>query len=492
MAFDVKKVAAAGAAAAGVLVLSSGWLVGLCNYQGTVEKARQGIELYLLNSYPELKEQGLSVALYERDGSLFDRKLSLVVTANEDSVNIPLDVAINYGSYDIVFDPIHATINRVNAIKALELDTLTSVKARANIGLFSGKLTFDGSVSYLNDDSALKNYADANAFIEYQDLLKTGKLVKPVKDAKAVAAEPVYTYDASKSKEENLAAFEQFKNQSLTEAERIADMTLTGMASDKLKQLKIDTGFKDVGTAVLSIKVDEQENISTSLDIDSFINQDLGFAGLKSYTKNRGLANLLSVGRNEIQIDKAFFMSSDMIEKVDNTVLKLSSGRVGANGNFDLAYEMKIAKADDFSDLNVNGKLSGLNIHMFNAVGPEDVMQILERNGLDLRVSKGSSVKIPAVVRADKYTEPEMREITVAMDGNITVQPGQKVGLFTVPYVNFNIATDVDVNTIEGSSLNSENLQYFNVNQKTGVSSANLILDPATATMTINGHEVVW
>ena len=52
--------------------------MSLCSYSDTVEKARQGIELYLLNGNPELKDQGLSVALYERDGSLFERKLNLV------------------------------------------------------------------------------------------------------------------------------------------------------------------------------------------------------------------------------------------------------------------------------------------------------------------------------------------------------------------------------------------------------------------------------
>lgn len=493
MAFDVKKAAAVGAAAAGVLVLSSGWLMSLCSYSDTVEKARQGIELYLLNGNPELKDQGLSVALYERDGSLFERKLNLVVTLNEDSFNLPLDVSLNYGSYDIVFDPIHATISRVNAIKSLELDTLTDIKARAHLSLFTGKLSFDGSVSYLNDTYGLSNYAYAKAFDDYQTLLKGGKFVKDTsKKVKANApAEPAYVYDAHKSKEENLVAFEEFKKQAIKDANNVAEKTVSIMGEESLEQVKADTRFLPVGTAKLSIKMDANENISTSLVVDSFVSDDLGLglSGVKYYSSNRGLANLLNFGRNEVQCDKIFYPVGNHLELLDNTVVKLQSGHVATTGAFDLAYELKIAKASDFSDLNLNGKLSGLTINMFNNMSVGDILATIGQNGLDLRVSKGSTVKVPALVRFDPYKDPEMRDVTLGIDGNVTLPKDSPMGIFTVPFVDANVTADLDVNTIEGSSINKENLAAFSVHPKTGVSSAKVILDENG--LTINGKEFV-
>lgn len=494
MAFDVKKAAAVGAAAAGVLVLSSGWLVSLCNYSDTVEKARQGIELYLLNGNPELKDQGLSVALYERDGSLFERKLNLVVTLNEDSFNLPLDVSLNYGSYDIVFDPIHATISRVNAIKSLELDTLTDIKARAHLSLFTGKLSFDGSVSYLNDSYGLSSYAYAKAFDDYQTLLKSGKFVKDTSSkAKAnLPEEPAYVYDAHKSKEENLAAFEEFKKQAIKDANNVAEKTVAIMGEESLEKVKADTRFLPVGTAKLSIKMDANENLSTSLVVDSFVNDELGIglSGVKYYSSNRGLANLLNFGRNEIQCDKIFYPVGNQLELLDNTVVKLQSGHVASTtGAFDLAYEIKIDKASDFSDLNLNGKLSGLTINMFNNMSVGDILATIGQNGLDLRVSKGSTVKVPALVRFDPYKDPEMRDVTVGIEGNVTLPKESPMGIFTVPFVNANVTADVDVHTIEGHTINKENFAAFSVHPKTGVSSAKVVLDENG--LTINGQEFV-
>ena len=154
------------------------------------------------------------------------------------------------------------------------------------------------------------------------------------------------------------------------------------------------------------------------------------------------------------------------------TVVKLQSGHVATTGAFDLAYELKIAKASDFSDLNLNGKLSGLTINMFNNMSVGDILATIGQNGLDLRVSKGSTVKVPALVRFDPYKEFLVRDVTLGIDGNVTLPKDSPMGIFTVPFVDANVTADLDVNTIEGSSINKENLAAFSVHPKTGVSSA--------------------
>lgn len=511
--FDKTKLAAIGVAVLAIIILFGGYLVSICGYSSAIAKAQAGLQVYMVNSYPELKEKNFSVEFYEADSSLLTHEVKLVMTDGTDSISVPMTINLGYSKYIVDFDFVNATVNKENAIKYLGLDLLTALEAKGTYSICSGKFKFDSKASFLNDVEALKSFAAAKAFDRRQGelaakaaeeeakVVAAAKLVPaqqaaapeaqvvaeaaaqavPEQAAPADAPEYVATvegapakFDPAQVEQKQVPAMTKMQAKAAAAAEAKEQQLLVDYANEELAALKQELAFKNVGTAHLNVTVDSDENVQTSVYVDSFLNDGFGISELKIFGNSRGLLNVLDLGRNEIAFNRAYILDNEDLNVAKNGVIKLNSSHVFRNGNFDLNYDTKIEAIGFYQDLAATGMIKGLNVHLFNT---DDFIglfaDLVENNGVSLEVNKGSSFKVPAYLRESAQSKAQNEIVAVTFDGALSLPKGESMGLFTLPQGKFNLTFDT-ASAIEYCPIPLDTKVYEHLTVKNGVTSGTL------------------
>ena len=285
--------------------------------------------------------------------------------------------------------------------------------------------------------------------------------------APAAAAEalPVHTgpvidfqMDPSLSIEENAAAFVNLQNKALMDEDKKNHELLKAMAAEEYAKLVKETGFKNSGSFTLSLNADTAENIHTNISVDSFHRDGSGFTNLNLIGENTGIVSVRSLGRGEAAIGQIYQVEFDKISRASDVVLKASGNRPDAKGMFDLNYLFKTGTYNEFRDINVSGKVKGLNLDLFNnkegsiyALG-----DLIERSGMGITFDKGSSYVQQIHSRASKWTPVEVRDVTVNFDGELNLPKDSSSFLMPAPSGKINIDMDVDVTTVSDPAFISD------------------------------------
>lgn len=285
--------------------------------------------------------------------------------------------------------------------------------------------------------------------------------------APAAAAEalPVHTgpvidfqMDPSLSIEENAAAFVNLQNKALMDEDKKNHELLKAMAAEEYAKLVKETGFKNSGSFTLSLNADTAENIHTNISVDSFHRDGSGFTNLNLIGENTGIVSVRSLGRGEAAIGQIYQVEFDKISRASDVVLKASGNRPDAKGMFDLNYLFKTGTYNEFRDINVSGKVKGLNLDLFNnkegsiyALG-----DLIESSGMGITFDKGSSYVQQIHSRASKWTPVEVRDVTVNFDGELNLPKDSSSFLMPAPSGKINIDMDVDVTTVADPAFISD------------------------------------
>ena len=285
--------------------------------------------------------------------------------------------------------------------------------------------------------------------------------------APAAAAEalPVHTgpvidfqMDPSLSIEENAAAFVNLQNKALMDEEKKNHELLKAMAAEEYAKLVKETGFKNSGSFTLSLNADTAENIHTNISVDSFHRDGSGFTNLNLIGENTGIVSVRSLGRGEAAIGQIYQVEFDKLSRASDVVLKASGNRPDAKGMFDLNYLFKTGTYNEFRDINVSGKVKGLNLDLFNnkegsifALG-----ELIESSGMGITFDKGSSYVQQIHSRASKWTPVEVRDVTVNFDGELNLPKDSSSFLMPAPSGKINIDMDVDVTTVADPAFISD------------------------------------
>lgn len=285
--------------------------------------------------------------------------------------------------------------------------------------------------------------------------------------APAAAAEalPVHTgpvidfqMDPSLSIEENAAAFVNLQNKALMDEDKKNHELLKAMAAEEYAKLVKETGFKNSGSFTLSLNADTAENIHTNISVDSFHRDGSGFTNLNLIGENTGIVSVRSLGRGEAAIGQIYQVEFDKISRASDVVLKASGNRPDAKGMFDLNYLFKTGTYNEFRDINVSGKVKGLNLDLFNnkegsiyALG-----DLIESSGMGITFDKGSSYVQQIHSRASKWTPVEVRDVTVNFDGELNLPKDSSSFLMPAPSGKINIDMDVDVTTVSDPAFISD------------------------------------
>ncbi len=290
---------------------------------------------------------------------------------------------------------------------------------------------------------------------------------QPAQAAPAAAAEalPVHTgpvidfqMDPSLSIEENAAAFVNLQNKALMDEDKKNHELLKAMAAEEYAKLVKETGFKNSGSFTLSLNADTAENIHTNISVDSFHRDGSGFTNLNLIGENTGIVSVRSLGRGEAAIGQIYQVEFDKISRASDVVLKASGNRPDAKGMFDLNYLFKTGTYNEFRDINVSGKVKGLNLDLFNnkegsiyALG-----DLIESSGMGITFDKGSSYVQQIHSRASKWTPVEVRDVTVNFDGELNLPKDSSSFLMPAPSGKINIDMDVDVTTVADPAFISD------------------------------------
>ena len=285
--------------------------------------------------------------------------------------------------------------------------------------------------------------------------------------APAAAAEalPVHTgpvidfqMDPSLSIEENAAAFVNLQNKALMDEDKKNHELLKAMAAEEYAKLVKETGFKNSGSFTLSLNADTAENIHTNISVDSFHRDGSGFTNLNLIGENTGIVSVRSLGRGEAAIGQIYQVEFDKISRASDVVLKASGNRPDAKGMFDLNYLFKTGTYNEFRDINISGKVKGLNLDLFNnkegsiyALG-----DLIESSGMGITFDKGSSYVQQIHSRASKWTPVEVRDVTVNFDGELNLPKDSSSFLMPAPSGKINIDMDVDVTTVADPAFISD------------------------------------
>lgn len=279
-------------------------------------------------------------------------------------------------------------------------------------------------------------------------------------EALAVHTGPVVDFkmDPSLSIEENAAAFVNLQNKALMAEEKKNNELLKAMAAEEYAKLVKETGFKNSGSFTLSLNADTAENIHTNISVDSFHRDGSGFTNLNLIGENTGIVSVRSLGRGEAAIGQIYQVEFDKISRASDVVLKASGNRPDAKGMFDLNYLFKTGTYNEFRDINVSGKVKGLNLDLFNnkegsifALG-----DLIESSGMGITFDKGSSYIQQIHSRASKWTPVEVRDVTVNFDGELSLPKDSSSFLMPAPSGKINIDMDVDVTTVADPAFISD------------------------------------
>lgn len=576
MSLDKKSIAAVGAAATALAVVTGGYCVSFANYSSTLEKARLGIEQYITRS-GGFEPGQISVAFFEPESALFNHKVTLVVTDGEVSFKLPMTINSGYANYTIDLDLINATINQENALKHFDLTELTKIEASGKLNLISGQLSFVSNASFLNDSQFLRDHAFATAFDKFQKLkaqealerakskqtaapapAETAPVVADVSEQQAVDTQEIASVDTIKNTpvtadteaaaeaaaqaqaeititelpEEEAApaeaapveaapaeqavaqapvdapaevapaADEMVETDGLNNLKEMAiradadkdEARLSQLASDELQKLIKEVGFKQVGNLMLSVSIDRDENIKSSLSIDSVHRNGMGFSNINVFGENKGLLAVKSIGRSELSVANAYEVSYNGLTKLHDIVMKLNCPYTSKNGNFNLDYVFKLGSYGEYKNIETSGSLNGLNVALFNSEDTLDALgAMIVQNGLELTFNKGSKFEVASHARSDQYSKVEPRNVTVGFNGKVALPKGEDFNLFfSLPQGEINFNLDLDArNLVDPAFISDEQIiKGFEIKDGKSYGKVELTKDNGLPAILVNGQPI--
>lgn len=377
------------AAACGVVaVLGGGYVASLVSYSSMLDQAALQVQKYLNTTFADPlsgEEAHFSVDFSEPKFGIWDHDLIMVVVNDDDhtKVRLPLTVSTSYMGYEFDFDLVHATIDDENILKSYDFSSLTALESKGSYGLWSNEFAFSLKTSYLND---LEKFAEQVAHAKTIDWLIS------TNDIKQESSLP--------------ELFEKKKTELLGEI---------------TKELKEESGCKDVGTLTLEATVDTDENVKFSLEADSLANSMALWQDLRVFSHHQGVESFKSIGRTDVAAKKLHVLTQNGYTSAQDVVMQTASSRVTKDGKFDLNFKLNIGAVEDVRDLHTSGTLENLNLSLFNADSfAWSLAHYLDNTPVTLRFDKDSGFGYSTTLKEDKYSKGVSTVVPVTFSGALT------------------------------------------------------------------------
>lgn len=303
-----------------------------------------------------------------------------------------------------------------------------------------------------------------------------------------------YRYDNSLTMDENLAALKKMQEMAVINDQAKAEAKLASLAEQEFAKLKEQVGYKSVGNATINIVVDSDENVRSSVYVDSYHKAGTGFNNLNVYSESKGILNIANTGRTEMSLGSAYDVAYPTLAAIENVLLKLNSSRPTKSGNFSLDYTFKADSFDSYKYVDVSGKLKGLNVKLFNSNDIlETFVQMVKDNGLELSANKGSTYSVASFVRPDKYTEAQAKDIKIDFNGSLAFPKGEGFNLFfSLPQGQINFSLDAQADLIADPNFiyDQDVINGFTIKEGKSYGSIELVQKDGLPTILVNGQNI--
>lgn len=303
-----------------------------------------------------------------------------------------------------------------------------------------------------------------------------------------------YKYDTSLTMDENLAALKKMQEMAVINDQAKDEAKLASLAEQEFAKLKEQVGYKSVGNASINIVVDSDENVHSSVYVDSYHKAGVGFNNLNVYSESQGILSIANTGRTEMSLGSAYDVAYPTLAAIENVLLKLKSSRPTKSGNFSLDYAFKADSFDSYKYVDVSGKLKGLNIKLFNS---EDILEtfvhMIKENGLELSANKGSNYSVASFVRPDEYTDPQAKDIKIDFNGSLAFPKGEDFNLFfSLPQGKINFSLDAQADLIADPNFiyDQDVIKGFTIKDGKSYGSIEFVQKDGFPTILVNGQDI--
>lgn len=366
MSCPCKKRALAGivAACGAVIVLGGGFVASMLSFNTAMDslgkQLEQQINAMLADPLRVAKTPQFTIALAESGSGLLSHDMTMVVVNSEDQskFKLPFTVDVGYMGYDFTFDPVHATVNDQNFIRAYDFNQLTAFTSTGSLGLWSQRFTLNSSVSFLNDFETLAHTAARAQAFDW--------ILAEMEKEDSTIADP-------------MSLLEQKTQEFLPQAQ------------ENLKKVADANFIKPVGTVDFTLEADNEENVKLSVITDGFVTSSVVVSSVKFFNHSQGFTQLRSLGRSDLQIDSFAMIGKDDYDQVRNLVIHTDSSPVSAKGNFNLDFSLQVGDFDQMQNLIATGVMHNLNMSLFNSETPLlTFLEYVQQNALNVQVTEGS------------------------------------------------------------------------------------------------------
>lgn len=303
-----------------------------------------------------------------------------------------------------------------------------------------------------------------------------------------------YKYDTSLTMDENLAALKKMQEMAVINDQAKAEAKLASLAEQEFAKLKEQVGYKSVGNASINIVVDSDENVHSSVYVDSYHKAGVGFNNLNVYSESQGILSIANTGRTEMSLGSAYDVAYPTLAAIENVLLKLKSSRPTKSGNFSLDYAFKADSFDSYKYVDVSGKLKGLNVKLFNSKDILDTfVHMIKENGLELSANKGSNYSVASFVRPDEYTEPQAKDIKIDFNGSLAFPKGEDFNLFfSLPQGKINFSLDAQADLIADPNFiyDQDVIKGFTIKDGKSYGSIEFVQKDGFPTILVNGQDI--
>lgn len=303
-----------------------------------------------------------------------------------------------------------------------------------------------------------------------------------------------YKYDTSLTMDENLAALKKMQEMAVINDQAKDEAKLASLAEQEFAKLKEQVGYKSVGNASINIVVDSDENVHSSVYVDSYHKAGVGFNNLNVYSESQGILSIANTGRTEMSLGSAYDVAYPTLAAIENVLLKLKSSRPTKSGNFSLDYAFKADSFDSYKYVDVSGKLKGLNVKLFNSKDILDTfVHMIKENGLELSANKGSNYSVASFVRPDEYTEPQAKDIKIDFNGSLAFPKGEDFNLFfSLPQGKINFSLDAQADLIADPNFiyDQDVIKGFTIKDGKSYGSIEFVQKDGFPTILVNGQDI--
>ncbi len=303
-----------------------------------------------------------------------------------------------------------------------------------------------------------------------------------------------YKYDTSLTMDENLAALKKMQEMAVINDQAKDEAKLASLAEQEFAKLKEQVGYKSVGNASINIVVDSDENVHSSVYVDSYHKAGVGFNNLNVYSESQGILSIANTGRTEMSLGSAYDVAYPTLAAIENVLLKLKSSRPTKSGNFSLDYAFKADSFDSYKYVDVSGKLKGLNVKLFNSKDIlETFVHMIKENGLELSANKGSNYSVASFVRPDEYTEPQAKDIKIDFNGSLAFPKGEDFNLFfSLPQGKINFSLDAQADLIADPNFiyDQDVIKGFTIKDGKSYGSIEFVQKDGFPTILVNGQDI--